>query len=370
MGLFKRAISLQEAPRGKLGADTSAAGRHEDAVRAQTGFPAGAGPPAETGGQPRALQKPPGPGAAGLEAGRLFAEISGLPEGMEAPLDLFRILQRSFQLTHSALLLFDPLRMVFAPWASAGLDETTLHRLRIPLGFNPKLNQVANGDLLILREEEDLADFSLFFSTREFASLSELAFMPLIFDQKLIALLAVSRMGLPLEGETAELLAQACRAAAPLIHRARELKLIRLKEGRSPEPRQDLQQALQDLQRKVESSRFPLVLIRVSLSRIVETILKKNSFVDDFRLQEDLVRIIASLLAGVGKVFKLDPKGLLLVIHRMPDADPGLLLHHLCLSLRGFFLELAAEPGMQFEERVRIWPTDGTELEGLVRELA
>lgn len=381
MGLYKRAILLpREPPPEDLSPQID-----KPTTKPLESSPAGSLPsgrlPAESfpAGGPPGLPPVPAAQVASVEAERLFADIAGLEEGEEAPARFFQLLQKAFPLTRSALLLYDPARLVFAPWTGVGFDETTLHRLRIPLGFNQKINRAADGETLTLRGEADLADFSRFFSTREFATLSGLVFVPLIHEQKLIALLLIARADLPGElpageppGPAAELLAEACRAAAPLIHRSREARPDRRPDaGWAAPPAEpgELKEALRALAEECRRARTPLLLIRICLSTAAEAIRRKNSFIDGFRIHEDLSRIIASLLSGIGRTFRLDPDGLLLAVTRMPEADPALLLRHLSLSLRGFFLELEGKPEIRFGERVRTWPLDGPEVEKLLQEL-
>ncbi len=323
------------------------------------------------------IRESPPPPLEANPAERLFTDITTLPESLEAPTHLFGLLQKAFRLTRAALLLYDSVRMVFAPWAHVGFDETTLHRLRLPLGFNQALNRIANGNILSLHAKEELAEFSRFFSAREFASLSELTFLPFIHERKLIALLLISQTepGEHLRAPAAELLAEACRVSAPRIHRARAENPARpaptgaQRPAGAPETQQAVTAAVRRLQKDCRQAGLPLLLVRISLSRAVETILRKNTFFDDFRLLEDLTRIIASRLADTGRVFRLEPAGLLLAITRMPDPDAGLLLHHLTLALKGVFLELQGEPDIRYGERVKCWPADGAEAEELVRQL-
>ena len=315
------------------------------------------------------IRKAPPPAPEPAE--RLLADIRALPAGIEAPGHLFGLFQGAFRLTRSALLLYDPLRMVFAPWAGTGFDETTMHRLRIPLGFNQFLNRTANGEIITLHAEGELAEFARFFSAREFAGLSGLTFAPLIHEGKLAALLLITQTetGAGLQSPAAALLAEACLLAAPLIHNAREQKLERMAAAGAPEPPESVQVTIRALEAECRRTGMPLLMVRLSLAHAVELILQKNSFVDDFRLQEDLARIIASLLADIGRVFRLGPARLLLAVTRMPDPDPGLLLSHLTLSLKGFFLELEGESDVRYAEQVKVWPADGAEAAGLARAL-
>ena len=139
MGLLRRAgragrgqeeaIAEEPAPRGRAGL----LHRSLDVLRA-------AAPSAATVTSPAPLKAaaaeivpavaPPAP----ADASSILAALRALPDDVELPSRLFTVLKDALGIARGALLLYDPLRMVYAPWASCGLDQTTLHRMRISLG--------------------------------------------------------------------------------------------------------------------------------------------------------------------------------------------------------------------------------------------
>jgi len=359
MGLFKRAVSFKGGTAKRKGLlqksrELIASGQKTE--------------PPETAVEPAAAQVEAGPSLQ-EQKNRILQALEGLQDGIEAPGELFCLLVKELKLAQAALLLYDPLRMVFAPWASVGYDTTTLRRVRIPLGYNQSFNRVANGDVLTLKEKAALEEFKPFFSSREFSLLSELIFVPFISAGKLAAVLLITRAGAPPNGESEELYRALAAASAPLINRAREEKLTRLK--REPlEASEPLEDRVQALAQKAQKDGRPLVLIKMALDKIVESIRVKNPYMDQFRLKEDICVILSSHLIDIGVLVSLDQKHVLLLIQGMEEADPGLLVHHLGLTLTRYFRELTPEHKSEFSEETRVYPCDGADALKLLAELA
>ncbi|MBA7620035.1 hypothetical protein ES703_27377 [subsurface metagenome] len=275
----------------------------------------------------------------------------------------------NLHLTKAALLLYDPIRMVFAPWASVGYDKTTHHRLRISLGFNKYFNRVANGTVLNLTTEQELEGFKNCFSSREYAALTQLILSPLIFNEKLIAILLITHMEESHFKDILALLSEISIQAAPAIFRAREEKLknIRQESLVSPEPLED---SVQKLARNCQKKGLPLVMIKLSLEKVIQSIISHNALLDPFRLKEDISSIIYSLLYEIGAVHNLDQNHILLLIHNMQAPDPELLIHHIGLTLKMFFRELPKEQRINFNEEIKIFPEDREDVLELLSELA
>ena len=133
----------------------------------------------------------------------LVAESKALSDGVELPSRLFTTLRKRLSLTKSALLLYDPMRLEYAPWASHGFDQTTLHRMRIPLGANETFNALANGDPLEVTNPAQRAAFQRFFSSREFSVLERIILCPYIFEDTLVGVLLITEAHPPFSGAAA-----------------------------------------------------------------------------------------------------------------------------------------------------------------------
>ena len=135
----------------------------------------------------------------------MVAAIQALPDGVELPSQLFSALTEQLSVEKGALLLFDPIRLVYAPWASLGYDQTTLHRMRIPLGANESFKALANGSPILVEDASTLGAYEQYFSAREFSSLSRILLTPFITAEKLVGVLLFTALEPPFPGK-AELL--------------------------------------------------------------------------------------------------------------------------------------------------------------------
>ncbi len=302
------------------------------------------------------------------ESQTIFSSIAGLKDGIEVPARLFSILHKNLYLTKAALLLYDPIRMLFAPWASVGFDKTTLHRLRIPLGYNKAFNRVANGDVLVLSEEQELAEFKQSFSSREFTALTQIIFTPIIFEEKLLAVILITELKDPHMKDISTLLKEISLRAAPIIFRAREEKLKSLKQASFENP-EALEDKVQDLAQTCQKKGISLALIKLSLEKLSQAVIRGNAFLDPFRLKEDIAFIIQSLIMDIGNIYNLNKNHVLLLIHGMDETDPELLISHLGLSLKMFFRETVDEGSFNSNQEVRIFPENGEDVLELLSEL-
>ena len=266
-------------------------------------------------------------------------------------------------MSKAALLLYDPLRLVFAPWAIVGFDQTTHHRLRIPLGYNQIFNRIANGDVMVVTTEEELGSFQRCFSSGDFAALDRIQFIPFIFNGKLIALLLVAETGIELPTEQWD---QIITSAAPVLFRAREEKMERLKQE-FVETADSIEEKAATLAKMALDRGHPFIIIRISLEAAVEKIIQDNPHLDPFRLKEDLANLVHTLLSDAGKVYSLDRYLIILFIYRLEEADTELLLHHIELSLRFYFKELPTE--IDFQEETGIISEDDTLLPQVLSSL-
>ncbi|UCF98786.1 MAG: hypothetical protein JSV89_04430 [Spirochaetaceae bacterium] len=303
---------------------------------------------------------------------RLLEGLAELEDGIEAPGHVFSLVQNIFNLQRAALLLFDPVRMVFAPWALYGFDETTNHRLRIPLGANDTMNRLAAGKVHILADAERLQPFEQFFSFREFSSLTTLVLVPFIHGSKFMGLLLIAG----LEGKKAqanlEIFEALSERAAGLFYQARERHLEGAKRGIPQRPhslRQSVQNALQPL---VDQGISPL-MIRINTAKLVESVKQRNPYIDAFRLSQDISRVVLSQFQSLGPVFQIDRDRILIVVtslaKRTIDGDSDLLLYHLKASLMRLLPELADQPELNLDEQVRVPKPEIEEVLTLLAEI-
>ena len=305
---------------------------------------------------------------------QVLTGISSLAGGVEMPSRLFTVLTTLLGVRKGALLLYDPVRLVYAPWAVRGFDQTTLHRMRIPLGANEAWNALANGSPLFLEGAPSVAPFQQYFSSREFAAVSRLILVPFIAEDKLIAVFLLTEIESPFatDDQLSTCLARAAAAGAPRVHEARAAQLATAAtSGARPDPK-----TLKDEQGQFISSLGttgkPVLLLSLSLDEYAKSVLAAHEHLDPFRLHEDLLYFLGSFLSDIGRILSVRQA---LFTVALPEFDPAaldLFTHQLSLFLQGMFGGIGAG-GKRVLPRIvtsRSWPADGADLKSLVESLS
>jgi hypothetical protein len=301
-------------------------------------------------------------------ATEILQAMAALPQGIEIPSQLFSLLVSFLSIEKGALLLFDPVRSVYAPWASVGYDQTTLHRMRITLGANASFNALANGAPIAVSDATSRAHYQSYFSSREFSSLTRILLTPFIAEQKLIGVLLVTEISAPLDRESDLLscFARIAQAGSLQVQKAREEKLQRagsqgLRPGASPE-----EEAARYLSAfSVSGAR--ILFFSLSLEDYAKRVVSTHAHLDPFRLSEDLQYFLSSFVSDLGTAIPVR-QGLFIVgLQGFDAADLDLFLHQLTVYLHGLFggagaSKTDAQPVIR---ATRKWPEDGTN----VREL-
>jgi hypothetical protein len=105
-------------------------------------------------------------------------------------------------------------------------------------------------------------------------------------------------------------------------------------------------------------------MIRINSLLIVESVRKRNPYIDSYRLNQDISRIVLSLFQSIGSVFQIDQERMLILVANpaqpIQEGDPQLLLHHLKATLGKLLPELADQEQIQLDEQIRV-PNPDTE---------
>jgi hypothetical protein len=301
----------------------------------------------------------------------ITAEIQALHGGVELPARLFTLVASRLSIQRGTLLLFDPLRLVYAPWASKGYDQTTLHRLRIPLGAGESWNALANGAPLALADAQSLSPYQPYFSSREFGSVSAMRLAPFIAEGKLIAVLLWTDAAPPFETEAAlsRCLARIVEAGSPLVHAARSIQLEKtgdLAPGPQTAQHDETARFVSAL-----SSRPSALLLSLSTEELARHVIGSHEHLDPFRLHEDVRYFIGSFLSDVGTALSIRPGLFMVGLSEFDQSDTGLFLHQLTLFLSGLFgvNGRSGSPAGLRIVKTASWPADGPDLRALVESL-
>jgi hypothetical protein len=283
----------------------------------------------------------------------LQSALLRIPEGVEAPGQLFAVLRHQLRLTRAALLLFDPVRSVFAPWASQGLDETTLHRLRIPADAGGHFSRLEAGEILLLEDPAERNELRRYFSTREHATMEALLLVPFVHEGRLLAVLLASLAGQAFDRTLLDHLRESAPQIAALLYRSREQRIDGLQQQGIERP-EAVRERVVGAAQTAEARGNRLALIRISLEGLTRLLRERNPFVDAFRLQEDLNRLMLSLFRPLGGVVQVDTNKVLLVVSALKEPDAALLTAHLKAALRALVPQLADSGPLDLQEAMRV----------------
>ena len=293
----------------------------------------------------------------------LLRGLPELPESIQLPAHLFSLLVNTLQISKGAILLPDYDENLFVPWASVGIDTTTLHRLRIP---DEDIDAIqARGLSGIIWGEDEVRDFAPYFSRREASQLERILLFPFMNTGGIQAVLLL--LETPYFEEQSEflrlILAAVGEPAAQVVQtqRLRYLDVIRhsvvFKASELPVV----------TERLTERAPRGVRLILLRLADIVSQVATANEHLDPYRVWQDLLRIVASLFASTGTVCDLDQNQLLICLHGALEDDLELIVYHIGATIAELLPEVSDVPVLRFE--FKEYPADGDDLLQLARSL-
>lgn len=303
------------------------------------------------------------------ETTEILEAIRRLPGGVELPSLLFSTVASRLSVAKGALLLYDPVRLVYAPWASRGYDQTSLHRMRIPLGANESFNALANGAPLALTDGASIGAYQRYFSAREFAGCSRIVLTPFIAEAKLIGVLLLSELRPPFEGNV-ELLRSLGRIAeegSPLVQKARVERLARAGTQGLPaaqSPGEEIARLVSDS----GASGAPILFLSLSLDEFARATIEAHEHLDPFRLHEDMKYFLDAFVADLGVALPVRQGQYIVGLQGFEVGDLDLFLHQLTSFLDGLFRANGRSAAGQAPRilKVRSWPSDGDDPQELV----
>jgi hypothetical protein len=299
------------------------------------------------------------------------AQINAAPRNAQFPSRAFSILQAALGISKGALLLYDPLRMVYAPWASIGYDTTTLRRLRIPLGAADSFNAAANGEPLTVSGESMLKQYQPYFSSREGGQLTRIILSPFVSQTRLAGLLMVTEASgaFAEESDLLACLSEIGRSAAEAVQKAREERLAGMP---APAPsRREPGGIADELPQILASPRLTgrrVLLVSVTLKEYLAAVVASNPYMESFRLEEDMRAFMECFISDLGRMIQTEPGAFLMAVQDLERRDIDLFLHQLLTFLRAQFGE--PDGGLALREaaikRTRSFPDEEPSIPALV----
>lgn len=282
----------------------------------------------------------------------LLERMGGIPRGLEAAGYAFSILKETLHLHKAAMLLNDAPRDVFAPWALCGFDETTARRLRLPVDLLDRYARLREGEALVIERTAGMPDVQELFSSREYDTLERIVILPFCHQERLVSLLLVADSDHRLDRRffLEEFSQRVAPATAEILSQSRDEKL--------PEPTDvslasntPLREEISQLERRATAENTALLIVRMSIGRLVEHLCRMNTYIEKYRLRQDLLMILGTMISGLGRVRTLDPDRVLFLVHEIDEPDGDLLVHQVSGMLAWFFPEAGDMSEVDFQQK-------------------
>lgn len=258
----------------------------------------------------------------------LIRELGSIEHGgIETPSHLFSLLHRNLHVRKGAILVPEEKSEYLVPIATVGIDITSTRKLRIQ---REKLNFVTNtGRMYITGEERRFLKPHL--SNREFRNALRIAAFPFEMNNRLLALLLIfDSPFLDLDDDVLRVLLTALNDAASTILFAERGKMIQKSEPVVLYP-------FDQLPLVVRSTDERSTILELDLNAAEESVLSHHPHLDPFRLHQDLLRTVASLVKNHALTVQGEKGSMILVFRKTLHLDAELLIHQLGITLHELF---------------------------------
>ncbi len=299
-----------------------------------------------------------------FDINKFNARVSELNDGLELPTLLFDIIRDALKIETGALLLWDSVGEVFAPWSSINFDKTTSHRLRISKELLENIQSGFTGPVII--KKPDLDNFKPYFSMRIFDMTDKAALLPIYKEKNLLGIIIILDSDILPENIILNTFNSFTSTISDLLFSSRFLNLNHFKSGRII--------AVEDIQHEIDSRieqtltrNDRLTLIIINLENILEFLKEKNKELDLFRVKNDILAILNSMVEGIGEVLNIDTTRALLFLSSKTSIKDKVLLNQISLSLQSFFQYKENFPPLS--AIIRRIPEDGMDSDTIMDQL-
>ncbi len=297
-------------------------------------------------------------------------KLEEFPSNADTPLHLFSFLKKQLGIEKGSLLLLDPEKKAYFPWAITGYDETTNHRLRIPYELLQSILVAEEEPVFILStvgNDTNQERIKTYFSLRESSMLERLLFLTLEINDEVFGLLIVSSAkSFSSEDELLNLLNENQRKLSNIISQSRATLLFptavySLKE------KDEAITTVSDSITTLPHNSTGLVLFVFDLNKIIKQIINNNEDADFLRVREDVLKILTPMISENGSIVTLDTLRLLIVIPKSRLHRNDLFAHQIASAIKGFFSLPSSAPNPI--SHIKAFPDDGTNAEELLSDI-
>jgi hypothetical protein len=280
---------------------------------------------------------------------RLLKSLGELEHSLESPGRLFEQLVEHLRLRKAALLLPDHQSDRFLVWSALGIDKTTQQRLR-PREEELETIFTAHGEDVLILAGDELRGLTGYLSHRERDTLEQVALFPFRHGRQTLAVLFILESPyLALDPAILRiLLAALADMSGRLFFSNRDIPISRARRSVLFN-RQEIAETIDRLASTGDETTVATVL-QIDVSEPRDRVIKQNPLLDPFRVTQDIVTIMAALLAGEGFAGLENGNKVVVVLPGEAQTDRELLMHQLRHSLVTLFRELTQPPELSFEE--------------------
>ena len=259
---------------------------------------------------------------------------------LQAPAELFNIIREVFFIEKGSLLLLNHREQQFIGWAHQGYDKTTKHRLRLPYDVVNRIFPTSSCSPILL-EHPDTATLRQFFSIREYSILEKIYLLPFVYQDKIIGILLVTSSPVLLESDESffEPFKNVFTTISNIIYHSREEKLKKLSQAKV-KPKNLILQQITSITEQAHHDETKVYFIVFNLKELLETVQRDLENIDVYRMQEDLLQIITSMMPENDKIYFVDPYKLLVILSGRYHISDKLFVHQITVALRELYTSL------------------------------
>lgn len=291
---------------------------------------------------------------------KMVYSLSTEEKGLNFPSTLFSCIVDEFQITKGALLL--PLEgSPFVPWAEIGFDRTTSRRIRIP---DSLLILIKNSQIYKYLEmnSSEIELMKEYLSFREYSVTKSMIVAPIFAESSLMGLLVISEGEIfnQSAGFKQRIFKKLSDKAGQLLSSKRESILNKLDtistNGNTAEV---------TVKKYIDDSTIEsFLLLSFSISEYIYFITQKDSNALTFRIKQDILRLIKTLISARGEVFNGSVDSILILLKAGRKEEAEMFVHQINLSLSLFFK--ITLNGFKPQYNIRKYPDDGVITEELI----
>lgn len=298
---------------------------------------------------------------------QFIEEVTSSRNGMAVAASTFDAYRKQLRFEKGSLLLFDFERDVFFPWASYGLDQTTLHRLRLTMEDIHEL--FSEGiDSPVLFSTDIPGTLKPYFSLREFLHMNNVYMYPFTNDNKPVGILLVCN--LPDDDNCVHTVYEFMNKTAPhvesLLFDNRETMLERL-SSMYKEPHRDLDTEMNEFISVLKENKEHAMFILGSFGEVIDRIAKTAGSADRYSIKSDILKITESLAGLHGRAVEARGDAILIMLRGNSLPDPELLFAQINFGITRLFTGLPDD--LRIPLKTKMYPQDNPEADILVYEL-